>query len=297
MNKIKLFISVMILAVILISGCVSKSTPEIGTTTPKATTTPNTTISSTSTMDIANMSVSQLRAEIERLDAEIAISKGSEGPIYAIYPGYEYRPTVVQELYSNEIDRAFVQIQATVLGEGMEYYNNESGKTERAFQVYGEPDANYEIEVLYITVPVEKITGVIKPESQVLVYGYFDNNIWFEGSNKYGTTIRQPRIFAHNVTALLKKTTQSLQWEGKGNLNTSVFHINSTSWTIDWSNEPSEFPGEWSFKVNIYTSDNKSHRTFRASMSTDSGVTGLDGPGDYYLNIITNEKYLVKVNG
>lgn len=226
--------------------------------------------------------------------------------LYEIPSGYAYGTTQSYELYSNKIDKKFIRMEAIVFGEGGMYYNNESKKMERSLQVYGKYDDIIEIKALYITAPVDKIDGNIKQDSEVLIYGYFDNTIWFEGTNVYGTTIRQPWIFAHNVTAITHNITapppkiepQQWTWEGKGNFKTPIFHINASVWRISWSNWPSDLPGGYDFEMTVRDSSNRTIRTVKGIPmpdGTSQGTEGIMQSGDFYLDVMTSQKYEIIV--
>ncbi len=159
LRKVNLFILIIIILIILSSGCVNP--PAKDQTTPSITTSVPT------------------------------------FPYYDIPEGYEYMHTGGARLYDPGLDKAYVQIEAVVFGAGERYYDNLSNTIEQSFQVYD--DLEYPI---FVTAPLNKINGSIKEGTTVKIYGYYNKDTWFEGINKYGSTIRQPRIFAHNVTVI-----------------------------------------------------------------------------------------------
>ena len=91
-------------------------------------------------------------------------------------------------------------------------------------------------------------------------------------------------------------------WESSGDYDSPPFHIQAEIWRVTWV-APHDSVGDGSFAVHVYNPDglfllnlydtaNDPERNFDGPFR---GSLGLPGPGDYFLRIITDRDYQVKI--
>lgn len=104
-----------------------------------------------------------------------------------------------QQIISGTVNGEYVNFVGKVFNVLPRHTNNIYGKDFVDFQVWGRPLSHE--DPIYITLPIDYITGTIRDDISANIYGYV-NKDWIEGKNTYGGPISQPLIFAINVTVI-----------------------------------------------------------------------------------------------
>ena len=83
-------------------------------------------------------------------------------------------------------------------------------------------------------------------------------------------------------------------WDGRSTKSTETFHVDSDQWAIIWATKPDGgFPGN--FIINVYEEGNGFPQMVANVIGDDNDSSVIRGSGDYYLEIISLQNYLIVV--
>lgn len=115
--------------------------------------------------------------------------------------GVEYVQTTGSKIYAEEMNGRYIRTVGKVFNVFPLSQMNDGGEVKEiaSFQIWGNPLAHN--EPLYVIVPTNRISGIVRDGVMVEVYGFVSDS-WLSSTNVYGAIITQPPVYAHNLSVI-----------------------------------------------------------------------------------------------
>jgi hypothetical protein len=205
-------------------------------------------------------------------------------------------------IYKGEISDTGIRVSNFTLTEGEEMIVTAKGVDQDGHNVPIWPTWKADKELAIAVVEGRSKTAMVKALKQ-------GTNVSFsaiyltDGGNKVTKTITgeiKPKFSTTQPTTTETKTIpvntwhEIARWQGKSIKNTETFHIPSNEWRISWSTKPGEY-GDMNFQIIVYSSGGNMVSVAANVIGEDADSSVMRGKGDYYLEIISGQPYIIIV--